>query len=103
MPSSVGPRAALERDALDASGVAFVGGGWPTAPFDCLAQIRSHAAPVAARVTPGEQGQIRVAFVRPQHAITPGQAVVLYDGDVVLGGGRISAEIMSIEFRPLKT
>ncbi len=88
----VGPRAALERDALDASGVTFVGGGWPATPFDCLAQIRSHATPVAAHVTPGVQGHIRVAFARPQHAITPGQAVVLYDGDVVLGGGRISAE-----------
>ena len=88
----VGPSAALERVTLEASGVTFVGGGWPAAPFECLAQIRSHAEPVAARVTPGEQGSIRVAFARPQRAVTPGQAVVLYDGEVVLGGGRISAE-----------
>ncbi|MFL5807669.1 MAG: tRNA 2-thiouridine(34) synthase MnmA [Roseiflexaceae bacterium] len=88
----VGPRAALERDSLAAGGVTFVSGGWPAAPFDCLAQIRSHASPVAARVTPGAPGNIRVVFTRPQHAITPGQAIVLYDGDIVLGGGRISSE-----------
>jgi tRNA-specific 2-thiouridylase len=88
----VGPRAALERATLDATAVTFVAGSWPAAPFECLAQIRSHAGPVAAHVTPGEPGHIHVAFPCPQRAITPGQAVVLYDGDVVLGGGRISAE-----------
>jgi tRNA-uridine 2-sulfurtransferase len=88
----VGPREALERDTLAATGVTFVSDGWPTAAFDCHVQIRSHADPVAARVTPEEPGHIRVAFTRPQHAITPGQAVVMYDDDIVLGGGRISAE-----------
>jgi tRNA-specific 2-thiouridylase len=87
----VGPRAALERHTLAATGVTFVDGGWPTAPFTCQAQIRSHAAPVDADVTPGPQGTVQVAFPHPQRAITPGQAVVLYDGDAVLGGGRISA------------
>lgn len=87
----VGPKAALERHTLTAGGVTFVDGGWPTAPFACLAQIRSHADPVPAQVTPGPVGQIDVEFPGPQRAITPGQAVVLYDGEVVLGGGRISA------------
>jgi tRNA-specific 2-thiouridylase len=86
----VGPRAALERRALDATLVTLVGGAWPTESFDCQAQIRSHAAPVEARATPGESGSIHVEFAQPQRAVTPGQAVVLYDGDVVLGGGRIS-------------
>jgi tRNA-specific 2-thiouridylase len=87
----VGPPEALERPSLDATQVSFVDGGWPVAPFDCLAQIRSHAAPVAVHVTPGERGSIHVAFARPQRAVTPGQAVVLYAGDTVLGGGRIAA------------
>jgi tRNA-uridine 2-sulfurtransferase len=87
----VGPQAALERCTLDATKVTFVNGEWPDTPFDCQAQIRSHAAPVDARVTPGASGRIHVEFVRPQRAISPGQAVVLYAGDVVLGGGRISA------------
>jgi tRNA-specific 2-thiouridylase len=86
----VGPQEALERRALDATLVTFVSGVAPAEPFDCQAQIRSHAAPVDARVTPGEPGSIHVEFARPQRAVTPGQAVVLYDGDVVLGGGRIS-------------
>jgi tRNA-uridine 2-sulfurtransferase len=86
----VGPQAALDRCALDATQVTFVSSEWPDAPFDCQAQIRSHAAPVDARVTPGSPGHIHVEFARPQRAISPGQAVVLYDGDVVLGGGRIS-------------
>ena len=88
----VGPREALERSTLLATQVTFVSGAWPNAQFACLVQIRSHAEPVAARVSPGERGQVQVAFEQPQHAVTPGQAVVLYDGDVVLGGGRISAE-----------
>ncbi len=88
----VGPQAALDRRALDATQVTFVGAEWPTAPFDCQAQIRSHAAPVAARVTPNAPGHIHVEFARPQRAVSPGQAVVLYDGDVVLGGGRISSK-----------
>jgi tRNA-specific 2-thiouridylase len=86
----VGPREALDRRALDAAAATFVSGHWPARPFECQVQIRSHAEPVAARVTPKEPGHIHVAFANPQRAVTPGQAVVMYDGDVVLGGGRIS-------------
>src|SRR6266545_978437 len=46
----VGPQAALDRRGLDATQVTFVSAEWPDAPFDCQAQIRSHAAPVEARV-----------------------------------------------------
>jgi len=38
---------------------------------------------------PQPDGTVRIVFDEPQRAITPGQAVVLYDGDRVLGGGRI--------------
>jgi tRNA-specific 2-thiouridylase len=86
----VGPAEDLERHSLDAAGVTFVSDEWPTAPFECQAQIRAHATAVPAYVTPGEQGHIHVEFLKPQRAVTPGQAVVLYDGDVTLGGGRIS-------------
>jgi tRNA-uridine 2-sulfurtransferase len=87
----VGPREALDRHTLHATAVTFVSGHWPAAPFSCQVQIRSHAEPVAAHVTPEGPGRIHVVFVHPQRAVTPGQAVVMYDGDVVLGGGRISA------------
>ncbi len=86
----VGPAEATRRKWLAAESVSFVSGNWPDAPFTCLAQVRSHAAAVEAVVTPGEQGKIEVAFSTPQRALTPGQAVVLYDGDRVLGGGRIT-------------
>jgi tRNA-specific 2-thiouridylase len=42
-----------------------------------------------ATVYPEENGFCRVVFDEPQRALTPGQAVVLYDGDLVLGGGTI--------------
>jgi len=86
----VGPQTALDRLALDATQVTFVSAAWPDAPFECQVQIRSHAAAVDARVTPDAPGCIHVEFARPQRAISPGQAVVLYDGDLVLRGGRIS-------------
>ena len=43
----------------------------------------------AATVEPLPGGCIRMVFAEPQRAITPGQAVVFYDGDLVLGGGTI--------------
>jgi tRNA-specific 2-thiouridylase len=88
----VGPAIALERDSLEADRVTFVNGVWPTAAFNCTAQIRSHATPTPARVTPLDAGRIHVQFERPQRAISPGQAVVLYDDLAVLGGGQIVAE-----------
>ena len=42
-----------------------------------------------ATVYPEENGLCRVVFDEPQRALTTGQAVVLYDGDLVLGGGTI--------------
>jgi tRNA-specific 2-thiouridylase len=86
----VGPASALERPSLTAVKATFGSGVWPAEPFRCAAQIRAHADPVPALVTPGEPGQITVAFDTPQRAVTPGQAVVLYDGEAVLGGGRIA-------------
>ena len=61
------------------------GAGQPT---PCLAKIRYNHDPQPATVM-AEGGEIIVRFDEPQMAITPGQAVVLYDGDIVLGGGWI--------------
>ena len=60
-----------------------------TAPLRCAARTRYHQAETPCTVTPGEEGQAEVRFDAPVRAITPGQAVVFYDGDVVLGGGTI--------------
>ena len=53
------------------------------------AKIRSRAEPAPATVLSCEGGTLRVRFARPQRAVTPGQALVLYDGDLVLAGGTI--------------
>jgi tRNA-specific 2-thiouridylase len=61
----------------------------PTGQFRCDAKIRYLHTPAASIATPTGTGEFEVEFDEPQSAITPGQAVVLYDGDRVLGGGTI--------------
>lgn len=58
-------------------------------PLTVQAKIRYSAKPADAVITPGENGRMIVRFNEPQRAITPGQAVVWYMGDLVLGGGTI--------------
>ncbi len=60
-----------------------------TAPLRCQAKARSRMIEQPATVYPEENGICRVVFDEPQRALTTGQAVVLYDGDTVLGGGTI--------------
>ncbi len=60
------------------------------AQFECEVMIRYRQTPQPATVTVEEGGRIAIAFHTPERAVTPGQSAVLYDGDVVLGGGIIS-------------
>lgn len=60
-----------------------------TAPMRVTAKARSRHIAQAATVSATENG-IRVDFDDPQRAITPGQAVVLYDGDLVIGSATIT-------------
>ena len=53
------------------------------------AKIRYRAEPVPAVARPRDDGLLQVTFDEPQRAVTPGQAVVLYDGDLVVAGGTI--------------
>ncbi|MBI3270844.1 MAG: tRNA 2-thiouridine(34) synthase MnmA [Planctomycetes bacterium] len=57
------------------------------------AKIRSHHDPTPATATVLPGGGVRVEFDEPQRAVTPGQAVVLYDGDEVVAGGWIDAAL----------
>jgi len=61
----------------------------PREPFRCTAKFRYRQADQAVTVTPLKSGVFQVDFAEPQKAITPGQAVVFYDGEVCLGGGTI--------------
>lgn len=61
-----------------------------TAPVRVWAKTRSRMMEQPATVYPEENGFARVEFEEAQRAITPGQAVVLYDGDQVIGGGTIT-------------
>jgi tRNA-specific 2-thiouridylase len=85
----VGPRPELERTTLTASNVNWISGVQPTAPLRVTAQIRHRHRPAAGTVRALESGRASMEFDAPVSAITPGQAVVFYDGDVVLGGGWI--------------
>lgn len=60
------------------------------APIHVKAKARSRMVEQPATVYPEENGFARVVFDEPQRAITPGQAVVLYEGDLVVGGGTIT-------------
>jgi len=86
---TVGSRERLERTTLEASGVSWVSASAPEAPRRVTAQIRYRHAEAPATVTALEHCRARVEFDKPQIAIAPGQAVVFYDGEEVIGGGWI--------------
>jgi tRNA-specific 2-thiouridylase len=87
----VGTADELQELTLVAEDVHFVTGIAPTEPLPALAKIRYRAPEAPALVTPLSDGRVRVDFATPQRAITPGQAVVFYQDDEVIGGGTIAA------------
>jgi tRNA-specific 2-thiouridylase len=64
----------------------------PTTPIQAEVQIRYRSAAVPAMVIPIENSRVRIIFDDPQFSITPGQAAVWYDGEVLLGGGIIEKQ-----------
>jgi tRNA-uridine 2-sulfurtransferase len=84
----VGPRGELFREGLTACDLS-----WTDRPISgtfqgsCSIRYRQRPVPCQARLL--EDGRLEVKFDTPQHAVTPGQAVVLYDGESVVGGGWI--------------
>ncbi len=61
----------------------------PAGPFACQAKIRYNSPPAAATAELLDNNRLHVSFAELRHGVAPGQAVVLYDGDRVLGGGWI--------------
>ena len=87
---TVGPNEALFHNCLRAADWNWIAMDALTQPMRVLAKARSRQTEQPAWVYPEENGFVRVEFDEPQRAITPGQAVVLYDGDTVVGGGTIT-------------
>ena len=84
----IGTKDELARRALTASRANWLVDE-PQAPFRAMAQIRYNGSPAPALVEPLEEARLRVTFDEPRHGVAPGQAVVCFDGDQVLGGGWI--------------
>jgi tRNA-specific 2-thiouridylase len=86
---TVGAAADLERDRLVARGVNFIACDPPVTPLRVEAKIRHQHRPAPAAVRAVDEGAAEVIFDEPQRAITPGQSVVFYQGELVVGGGVI--------------
>ncbi|WP_154222021.1 tRNA 2-thiouridine(34) synthase MnmA [Marinicella rhabdoformis] len=77
-------------DELVASQVTWISGKAPKLPFTCQAKIRYRQPDQECTITAiNENGEIRVVFDQNQRAITPGQSIVFYDGEICLGGAII--------------
>ena len=90
---TLGSKQDLQKNSLLANQINLLGDRLRSAPggLQCTAKIRYNHEPQPATASLTAAGNMKVRFDQPQTAITPGQAVVLYDGDVVLGGGWIDS------------
>ncbi len=89
----VGEEKDLFRKNLQASRVHLIAGGRLDKPFRAKIKIRYRHPAAEAIVIPLSPGRAGIEFGRPQRAITPGQSVVFYKRDVVLGGGIIDRSL----------
>ncbi|MFQ5499550.1 MAG: tRNA 2-thiouridine(34) synthase MnmA [Candidatus Zixiibacteriota bacterium] len=85
----VGDNDSLLRDELVAEQVKWVSISLPSKTFKAEVKIRYLHTPAEATVEPQSSDSVRITFVEHQRAITPGQSVVLFDNDLLLGGGII--------------
>jgi tRNA-specific 2-thiouridylase len=86
----VGDDAALSRDVFEVARCHWIPFDAPAGPLEVMAKIRHNHPGAPATVTPLPNGGARVKLHTPQRAITPGQASVFYQDDLVVGGGWIA-------------
>lgn len=85
----VGSSADLLKDEMDVARVNWIAFDELTNPMKVSIKIRSRAEEATGTISPRGDGTVLVRFDHPQRSITPGQAAVFYDGDLVVGGGWI--------------
>ena len=86
---TVGPESALYSRALLAGGMNWLSIARPDGPIRVTARTRYHQTETPATAWPLPEGRMKLLFDEPKRAVTAGQAVVLYDGELVVGGGTI--------------
>ncbi len=86
----VGEAAALERTDLRAGEANWISIPPPSEPFEAEVRIRYRGPRIRALILPGNGADFTARFATRQRAVTPGQSAVLYDGEIVLGGGIIT-------------
>lgn len=77
----------------------WIGGTPPASRFECTAQTRYRQNDEPCTVEVADDGTLAVRFARPQRAVTPGQSLVLYDGEECLGGAVIAATDAPLDAR----
>ena len=87
---TVGPENALYTREIIVEDLNWIAMEDLTTPLRVGAKARSRQAEQPAEVRPESEGRVRLVFDQPQRAVTPGQAAVFYDGDIVVGGGTIA-------------
>jgi tRNA-specific 2-thiouridylase len=88
----IGNKETVYDDELTASDVHWVAGTPPEYPVRLRARIRYRHTEAEAVITPEDRSSVYVKFTKPQMAITPGQTVVFYDGENVIGCGTINKQ-----------
>lgn len=88
---TLGTEQDLYRSSLIAQDINLISVLQISRPMHVTAKIRYNQQAEPATVFPVDENTLRVEFAQPQKAVTPGQAVVFYDGDIVVGGGTIQA------------
>lgn len=85
----VGHAEELGRKDFPVDDLNWISGEEPPLPINAAVKIRFKAPPAQAQLTPGENGHLSVLLESPLRDVTPGQRAVFYQGEQVLGGGRI--------------
>ena len=93
---TLGPEEAIFSTELWSGQNNFIAINKLTVPLEVEAKIRYNSKPYPAMIYPEGEDLVRVVFKEPQRSVTPGQAVVFYHGDIVIGGGTIQKNEQSL-------